>query len=459
MTVGRLVIRADGGPGIGSGHLGRCLALAEHWSALGGEVRLVTKAAPRPWADRFSALGGVVSAHAGWEREGSSWVVLDGYHLGPGDQELVRAAGQRLLVIDDHGFQGRYAADVVLDHNLDAGASDYRDVAPGTELLLGPHFALLRKEFTGTAAPNIPPEARRLLVVLGGSPPDVLVSTVASAVASTNLEVRQLRDEADVAAAMAGADVAVAGAGVTAWELCAMGVPSVLVVIAPNQAPVAEALERAGAAVSVGDAALLSAERLADEVRSLGHDHARRAELSTNARRLFDGRGPRRVAARLHGHLLELTPVQSTDARLLWEWANEPGVRRAAFSPAPIPWEDHVRWLEAQLADPATRFYLGRRGGEPIGQVRFGVDDERAEIHVSVRVEARARGVGPALISAASRRLFADTAVRTIEARIRPDNPASVAAFLDAGFRPDGEGSDGMTRWLRYSLERDAGRG
>ncbi|HZP14825.1 MAG TPA: GNAT family N-acetyltransferase, partial [Nocardioides sp.] len=453
---GQLVIRADGGPGIGSGHLGRCLALAEQWCALGGDLKLVTKAAPRMWEERFRALGEIEGPYDGWQRAEAAWVVLDGYDLGQDEQRRVKEAGRRLLVIDDHGSQGGYEADIVLDHNLDATPASYHRIGPDTELLLGAEYVLLRREFAGAASPSIPPEARRLLVLLGGSPPDGLVETVASAVASSGLDVRQLDGSTEVAVAMAAADLALAGAGVTAWELCAMGIPSLLVVVAPNQLPVAAALHRVEAAVSLGEASALNADRLGAELRSLAQDPDRRRHLSTNGRRLFDGRGARRVVARLHARMLDLTPVTLSHARLLWEWANEPGVRSAAFSPATIPWDDHVRWLESQVADLATHFYVASRDGEPVGQVRFSVEDDHAEVHISVRVDARRQGVGPALIAAGSRQLFADAPVRKVEARIRPDNVASIGAFLDAGYRADGEGSDGGTRWLRYSLVRDA---
>jgi spore coat polysaccharide biosynthesis predicted glycosyltransferase SpsG len=90
---------------------------------------------------------------------------------------------------------------------------------------------------------------------------------------------------------LAAADLVVCGAGGTMVEACAAGVPAAVTVLAPNQAPIARALERAGAVVRIDDAEPEAA------VAALGGDRARRAELTRAARAAVDGRGADRVAA------------------------------------------------------------------------------------------------------------------------------------------------------------------
>jgi UDP-2,4-diacetamido-2,4,6-trideoxy-beta-L-altropyranose hydrolase len=52
-----LVIRADANPHIGTGHVMRCLALAQAWQAQGGEVIFVTACSSDPMRRRLSEEG------------------------------------------------------------------------------------------------------------------------------------------------------------------------------------------------------------------------------------------------------------------------------------------------------------------------------------------------------------------------------------------------------------------
>src|SRR5690606_17735312 len=63
---------------------------------------------------------------------------------------------------------------------------------------------------------------------------------------------RVLADVHDMATVMANTDLCIGAAGSTAWERCTLGVPSLLVVTAENQAGIAAALHESGAALSVG---------------------------------------------------------------------------------------------------------------------------------------------------------------------------------------------------------------
>ena len=97
-------------------------------------------------------------------------------------------------------------------------------------------------------------------------------------------------DGATMAAAMRGAGLAVSASGSTVWELCCLGVPSVVWPIADNQCGIAAALDRAGAAMvveKVGDALAAA--------RELVESPEKRAALGRAAWKLVDGRGAERV--------------------------------------------------------------------------------------------------------------------------------------------------------------------
>lgn len=313
----RLGIRADGGPGVGAGHLVRCLALAQAWRDRGGSVVLETLDLPAVW-DRAYRDEGVEVAEPG-EGRADVWVV-DGYEL------ALPAARAPWLRIDDGGRSADREAAVVLDQNLGASADDY----PGPSdrrLLLGPSHALLRRPLVAAsrarAAGEIAPAAAsgpRVLLAAGGAPRPAVSSvfdSVAGELEALGCEVVVWSGADDPVPALSTCDVALAASGSTVWELCAFAIAAVVVAVADNQQPIARALGAAEVAIDGGD--LLGgggperAGELAGLVAALVHDVPRRRALADRGRALVDGRGADRVAEVLWGLVAGEPPVR--DAR------------------------------------------------------------------------------------------------------------------------------------------------
>ncbi len=82
---------------------------------------------------------------------------------------MVRASGWHLLVVDDMGHLPEYHADIVLNQNSGSNDVVYR-VKPGTLILRGERYILLRREFLHPASPLRPiaGRAHKILVTLGG---------------------------------------------------------------------------------------------------------------------------------------------------------------------------------------------------------------------------------------------------------------------------------------------------
>ncbi len=132
---------------------------------------------------------------------------------------------------------------------------------------------------------------------------------------------------------------------------------------------------------------------------------------------------------------VSLRPVDTTDRERLWVWSNDPDVRAQSFSTALISHEEHKRWFDARLLDPFWRAWIGTEAGlQAVGVVRFQIQGLRAEIGVNVAREARGRGVGRLLILQGCIALFETGLITAVDARIKLDNTASVAAFRGAGF-------------------------
>ncbi len=482
---GVLVLRADSGPLIGTGHVMRCLALAQAWQDEGGSALFLTAdgagIALRLNRERVAhepvpyPLGSDADAQHLARRAiaaGARWVVVDGYHFSPRFHRRLKEAGLRLLVIDDGGKAGAYDADLVLDQNLGALAEAYADRRPDTRLLLGPAFALLRREFREfhdrqDRRREIPEVARRVLVTFGGTThaevtlcavvalhglndPSVnaLVLTGgdedelaelagASSGSATQIELSPRRD--DLPAVMAGADLSLAAAGSSTWERAMMGLPGLLVAVAENQRPIARACHGAGLACDLGVATNLVAATLVDRLRWLIHDRSARTAMARRGQQLVDGEGVERLLGRMEPHHIRLRPAVWSDARTTWEWSNSPTVRAASFHTEPILLEQHLDWFEERLADPACCLFVAELGeGVPCGQARIEIKGREAVISVSVDRTVQGRGYGRVLIRKACRNASRLLGVGAVHAYVREDNASSLSAFSAAGFEVRG---------------------
>ena len=337
-----LLIRADAGPGIGAGHVLRCLALAQGWIARGGKAVLLTSPQVGPLANRWTLSeatvefihetpGSAKDAQATLEasrRYDAEHLVVDGYTFDSTYQAKLAQAAPHLLWIDDLAHAGPYTAPLILNQNLSAKKSLYGDAS---QLLLGPRYALLRQEFLNTPKSNPNhQQALRLLVTLGGSDPtglagsllDLLEPRLTAGTLEAQLVVGGLdpRREAlerrskdlgpgfsltvdvqNMAPLMGRADLALSASGSTVWELAHLGVPALLVVVADNQRPNAEALHQLGIAHHLGDAQDLDGEALKSALDALLNDPERRANMARLGQELVDGRGVERVVAALLG--------------------------------------------------------------------------------------------------------------------------------------------------------------
>ncbi|MBZ5705060.1 MAG: UDP-2,4-diacetamido-2,4,6-trideoxy-beta-L-altropyranose hydrolase [Acidobacteriia bacterium] len=340
------MIRADASIKIGTGHVMRCLALAQAWQDAGGQAVFVMAEAPSAIEDRLRAekvlIEPLQAAQGTTEdadqtsrlarKHAAVWVVVDGYHFGAEYQRNVKDAGVKLLFVDDNGHAGVYCADLVLNQNAHASEDYYRDRSPQTRLLLGPRYALLRREFAAWRnwQRTVPPVGRRVLVTMGGSDPDNVTLKVIEALNAVHVEgletavvmgganpnvalieeaikgsaypIRLVKNTTKMAELMAWADIAVAGAGSTCWEICSLGLPSILLVLVEHQEPVAKTVEAAHAGLSLGWSWRSGTSTIAGAVRDLLQDVRQRERMAERARGLVDGCGAERVISVLAAH-------------------------------------------------------------------------------------------------------------------------------------------------------------
>lgn len=358
MSAGTLLVRADASVQMGTGHVMRCLALAQAWQDAGGEAVFAMGEASAAIAERLRAERmqvAPVQTLPGSEQDAMrvgelashyrpEWVVVDGYQFRPEYHAAIRRRGCRVLVVDDGGSCGPGGADMVLNQNLHAQEGMYRNLEGGAELLLGPKFAMLRREFNGWREwrREIARVGRKILITMGGSDPDNCSAQVCEALLDRNVEGMEIRiavgssnphlawlrgiadgskgavrleQNGDMPELMGWADAAVSSAGSTCWELCMMGLPSVVLVVAENQEPVAREMGRMGIAMDASSGAVR--ERLGESVRELLLARAMREEMSQRGRELVDGRGAERVVTAMRDFATQQEPGSGEQAEEL----------------------------------------------------------------------------------------------------------------------------------------------
>ncbi len=335
-----MLIRADCSASMGTGHVMRCLALAQASQDEGRHAAYAIAECSAGVAERLKTEnieiirfdcepGGLQDAQATVEAArsiGSYWVVLDGYHFDSAYHAAIKDSGLNLLAMDDFGKLDRYVADIVVNQDPIADEVLYRRRDAQTRLLLGTEYTFLRREFRRLPRPQLraPAPPRRLLLTFGGSDPGRLTELALEAMKSVNIDgletiifvgpgnplweqleaaaqglanIRLLRNPSDIPSWMARCDLAVISAGSTLWELAYCRMPCIIVAVDDAQLPAIAKLIERGACLSLGSGEGLAAEQMAEAITSLCRDSDRRAALAANLAGMVDGLGAERVLA------------------------------------------------------------------------------------------------------------------------------------------------------------------
>ena len=328
------MVRCDGSPEIGLGHVVRCVALADELHHEHG------------WQIMFVMREGPLAFEVVKEK---GYLVEDPITCGPPVpygvwlQQLSDKVGAQILILDVRedfpraavqAFRNQGLLVVTLDdptdRRLETDLAFYppipqlkkMDWAGFTgQLHSGWEWVVLRREFSSQPPKpaNSPP---KILVSMGGSDPAGMTLKAVSALerlhqnftgviilgqgfrqlqalehsldrARHSFEVR--RNVTRIWEEMAQADLAIGSFGVTAYELAAMGIPALLLSLTSDHAESASAFSAEGMAVNLGVHEQVSENALAEEIAKLLEDRPRRVSMGRKARETIDGAGAARV--------------------------------------------------------------------------------------------------------------------------------------------------------------------
>ena len=323
-----IAFRVDATSNIGTGHFMRCLTLADAIKERGGSSRFLSRNLPDhlrglldsrghtllPLCPGDSGVDGDL-AHSAWLGTSQQadahacldalcdppcdWFVVDHYALDERWESQLRQRSKKIFVIDDIADRN-HDCDLLLDQNFyaDMGGRYEKRLPKACTSLLGPKFAVLRKEFLRLHAGSKPRPGRveRVFVFLGGVDSENYTGTVIRALENfrdRNLSVdivlgaqhpsrEEICGECErknfsvhiqtdrIGELMKAADLGIGAGGSATWERCTVGLPTIVVAVAANQVPTAIDTAKIGATHYAGCAGDVSPERLTLEIeRSL----------------------------------------------------------------------------------------------------------------------------------------------------------------------------------------------
>ncbi|MCF7668541.1 MAG: UDP-2,4-diacetamido-2,4,6-trideoxy-beta-L-altropyranose hydrolase [Verrucomicrobia bacterium] len=493
-----IIIRADASTRLGTGHVMRCIALAQACQKRNISIafacvecpggvrqrihdegssyhRLIGEPGSKADSDELLKLAGRVRC---------SHIVLDGYHFDNSYHHRLRAAGYKVLVIDDYGHLKKYEADVLLNQNIYASEELYPCINPDCHLLLGTKYVLLRSEFLHWRGHErqTPEKAANILVIMGGSDPEavtlkildalhrlednsLLVRVIIGSANPNKLEIIEsaqclpmkcevIEDARNMPEQLAWADIAVSAAGSTCWELIFMRVPTLVVSIAENQNGIARSLisRELMAGLPLDDTEISST---ADAIGNLINSPGKRTALKERCRAEIDGLGAERVCDCLMPVHTTIRPAHLDDCRMIWEWANDPLTRSMSFTSREIPYLEHERWFVQQLEDTDKILFIAEANCVPAGFIRFDNQGKETLISLNIAPEFRGRGLAVRFLTQAVTAFIHDTGIVHINAFIKPDNKASIKTFERAGFRMINETIINGIPGLHYHFKTD----
>ncbi len=486
----RIVIRADASLDIGSGHIMRCLVLADAFKRKGHHVSFACQSLPGDLNTYIAKRGYTVTVlkstpktqlneelpegYLFWlqrtELEDANdflkcvsqvdAVVTDHYAIGKEWHNIVKGAFDcKVIAIDD--LVRDHNADIIIDQTLGRVPSEYTSsstVLAGSEFaLLAPMFAKKREHAFDIAALNAP---IKVLVSMGGvDKPNATMQTLQTLINEDNIRITVLLNPLaphyeevtewialhenvvhqdfteNMADLMLQHDIAIGAPGTTSWERACLGIPSVLIPLAHNQKTNCEKLiqQRAIEVVSL--------DRIKSELIPAINTLTREWHKYRDANLVIcDGLGTNRVVEAIERLLFsdDSLPVairlaNESDIKTVFEWQCHPETRKYALNPETPSWEQHQNWMRKKLTHIADFFYVitWSKKQDPVGVVRL--DRVSAGNYlISIFIDPKQHGKGIALKALS---LIDDIHQNiNIHATVLKDNQASQCLFTKAGY-------------------------
>lgn len=451
----KIFFRADAGAAIGYGHFIRSLALADMLkedfdctfftqTPSDYQIREASKVCRLETLPADDVRFGLFLDHL----RGDEIVVLDNYFYTTEYQQAIKAKGCQLVCIDDM-HDRHYVADVVINHGTDKAS--LLDVEPYTRLCLGLKWALLRRPFLEAAERGLShrkaDKMEKVAVCFGGSDPlDFTGRFVARLLQTSVREItavvgdgyspkdslahdarvnyRSRLSAEEMAEVFTKADAVFCSASSVCLEALACGAKVAAGWYVDNQKGFYDYLVSKNYIVGLGymgENVLPCDERGLNSLEGKGIDGTIAPRIVTLFQDLDKG--------------YFLREARSSDIDLIFEWANDPEVRKQSFHSEFIAYSTHTAWFSSALQSEDMRIYIMVSEGMPVGQVRLNLKaDGTAEIGYLIAPAYRGKGFGKRIIELVEQQARHITGIRQMVAWVKASNVPSCKVFEKCGY-------------------------
>jgi len=223
MKPSNFLFRVDSSFKIGSGHLMRCLTLAESLRFLGNNCTFVSRAhegnlnkliiskdfslIELPQSESKYKYNDNEPSHADWrdssweddalqtisalKKEKYEWIVVDHYGLWEPWEIEIKDHVSQIMIIDDIADRS-HECDLLLDQNLDSNISKYSNLLPKKiKTLFGPQYSLLRPEFQEYREESLlrrkAKKVKNILINFGGGDPNNYIKKTLQSIENSNI--------------------------------------------------------------------------------------------------------------------------------------------------------------------------------------------------------------------------------------------------------------------------------
>ncbi len=330
-----IAIRVDANNKIGSGHLMRCMAVARRLKKIGEKVLFIVaddtkKDLILKEGFEFLSLNSeydlldketdkVISAIKMYNIK---IILIDSYFVTQNYFFNIRKYAKIAYFDDTNNFIYNHV-DFIINYNFNYEEYKYFEkyYNKDTKLLLGPVYAPLREEFENMPPKNIKRNVEDILITTGGTDnynlcgeiskklllktdaiihiavgPFFKYKNILQDIAKNNKNII-LHENANMNNLMQKCDIAVSTSGSTVYELCACGMPSVLLTIAENQFGICNFMSKHKYALYSGNYNENIVLNVIDNVMLLINNKQIRDEISFLVSKLVDGNGAERIAS------------------------------------------------------------------------------------------------------------------------------------------------------------------
>ena len=466
----RVIIFTEGGPGIGYGHISRCVALyAElinreisvdffiHGDVSNIDVLDGVRYVNQPWYGQDFLTELITS---------DDFAIVDSYIGKKEIYETISQLSKRALFIDDVG-RIDYPSGIIVNPSLDASGINYPKTASHT-ILTGPEYVIVRPPFVGVKRDKLNPLISRVLITMGGTDnrglipllverfckyhPEIAFDVVLGSADQETFrswysDINNVEFFSNVSAEvmkdlMVNSDVAITAAGQTIYELLATQTPFIPIQVVDNQDNTIMALLR----MNPGQIVLHHEnQRLVEQlVRALevyaGLDY--REDHVGTYDGIVDGLGTQRIVQELldmknKSAEIKLRKVKAEDMQAVFDLSNKDYVRQYSLNKNKIEWDTHVRWFNTIIKDVNAVFYVVTDASDSfLGQIRYAVESYQATVSISLSEQLKGKGLSKALLRQSIDLLFKERhEVNEVIAFVSKDNIPSVKIFEGICFK------------------------